>query len=151
MNFEDQAAKTAELIESTLSALRVPAKVQRVIRGPTVTQYYLRPESHIRIRGIEQVLDDLTPAEWDAHRSTLARKNSRCLTRRPEPQAPRARHEVKLLDTSVAISGEIPARPFTSADCCFLLTPNTRAPAVTLNPTTRHPTGLVVGQAPGAC
>ena len=41
---------------------------------------------------------------------------------------------MKLLDTSVAISGEIPARPFTSADCCFLLTPNTRAPAVTLNP-----------------
>ena len=62
MNFEDQAAKTARLIEGTLSALRVPAKVQKVIRGPTVTQYDLRPASHVRIRGIEQVLDDLTVA-----------------------------------------------------------------------------------------
>ena len=62
MTSEDQAARTAQQIEKTLSALRVPAKVQKVIRGPTVTQYYLRPASHIRISGIERVLDDLTVA-----------------------------------------------------------------------------------------
>ncbi len=78
MNFEDQAAKTARLIESTLSALRVPAKVQKVIRGPTVTQYYLRPASHVRIRGIEQVLDDLTVA--------LSAKSLRLL--KPVPEQP---------------------------------------------------------------
>ena len=78
MNNEDQAAKTARLIESKLSALKVPAKVQKVIRGPTVTQYYLRPASHVRIRGIEQVLDDLTVA--------LSAKSIRLL--KPVPEQP---------------------------------------------------------------
>ena len=78
MNIEDQAAKTARLIESKLSALRVPAKVQKIIRGPTVTQYYLRPASHVRIRGIEQVLDDLTVA--------LSAKSIRLL--KPVPEQP---------------------------------------------------------------
>ena len=97
MTAEDQAARTAQLIEKTLSALRVPAKVQKVIRGPTVTQYYLRPESHVRIRGIERVLDDLTVA--------LSAQSLRLLT--PVPGQPFISLEVPNPDPDPVMLGQI--------------------------------------------
>jgi S-DNA-T family DNA segregation ATPase FtsK/SpoIIIE len=50
---------TAHIIEQTLTDLKVPATVCKIVEGPTVTQYFLRPAPHIRVSRIALVVDDL--------------------------------------------------------------------------------------------
>ena len=49
----------AHTIEQTLADLKVPARVHRIVEGPTVTRYFLRPAPHIRVQRIALVADDL--------------------------------------------------------------------------------------------
>jgi DNA segregation ATPase FtsK/SpoIIIE, S-DNA-T family len=54
--------RNIRIIEEKLRSFQIPASVTRTNTGPVVTQYEVRPDSHIKLSRIEALADDLAMA-----------------------------------------------------------------------------------------